>query len=54
MNTVRNWMDAPAIAANDDYGYRAEDAVRLAGDAFDDNSDDLFDMEEPDFSDLDI
>ncbi len=48
MNTVRKLMDSVAQAANDEYGYGKDEAVRFSDDVFAD--DDLLDMEEPYFS----
>jgi hypothetical protein len=52
MNSLRHWMDSIEQAAIDDYGYRSDEAVKFAGDVFNDDAEDLFETEEPDFADI--
>ena len=52
MTTVRNWMDSIEQAAIDDYGFRADEASKFSGDVFNDDLDDILDLEEAEFDDL--
>jgi hypothetical protein len=53
MDSVRDWKASIEQAAIDDYGYRSDEASKFTGDMFDDDVEDIFDDEEPDFSDID-
>jgi hypothetical protein len=52
MNSLRHWMDSIEQAAVDDYGYRSDEAVKFTGDVFNDDAEDQFETEEPDFADI--
>ena len=45
MDSVRDWKASIEQEAIDDYGYRSDEASKFTGDVFDD--------EEPDFSEFD-
>jgi hypothetical protein len=45
-------MDSIEQAAVDDYGYRSDEAVKFTGDVFNDDTDDQFETEEPNFADI--
>lgn len=45
-------MDSIEQAAMDDYGYRSDEAVKLTGDVFSDDLEDVFETDEPDFTDI--
>jgi len=52
MDSIRSWMDSIEQAAVDDYGFRSDEAAKMARDVFNDDAGDLYDTEEPDFTDF--